>query len=133
MNEVCRLEVMNSRCVCLEIVDQPYSLDLKELCQLKSVDNPGQVGRGNLAVHHGTCDAETSCGNMHVLIADKQTDDFVQALVVTAGVDAIDEFFQTILVEFEKCDSCVRTSDIAGQDHSAIFLQYRSSRAMRSS
>ena len=133
MNEVCSIKVMNSRCVCLEIIDQPYGLNLKELGELKSVNNPGQVGGGDLPVHHWTRDAEASGRNIYVFIADKKTDDLIEALVVTAGINAIQKSVQTILVEFEECDSCVGTSDIPGQDHSGIFLQYRSSRAIRSS
>jgi hypothetical protein len=106
----------------LQIIDEPDRLNADLFRQFERIHNPGKVGSGDASVEDGAGDAEAGTIGSDMFIADEKADDFVQAFVLAAGIDALEQHFEDFTVLLEERDSCVRAADIASKDHWIVVL-----------
>src|SRR5690349_20895155 len=80
-DEVSRLEIVHARSMRLKIIDEPYGLNANLLRKLEGIDDPCQIRSGDAAMQHRSGYAEACAIDCDSLVAEKQADNFVQALV----------------------------------------------------
>src|SRR5450432_2478745 len=119
--------------MCLKIINQPELLDAGFLGKLGPIDHPWQVGCGDHLIDDWTSNSKTSCIDLCWMISNKQLYDLIQSLMIAAGINLLENQAKSCVSRFEDSDSGVRASNIAGQNHSGIFLQWRPSRPINSS
>src|SRR5258708_28433113 len=116
-----------------KIIDQPHGLKAELLRQHGSINNPGQIGSGDSPMQNRASNAKACQSRAGARIAQKNTEDFIQALVFAAGINLLQSRAEPARLLAEERDSGVRPTDVTGQNHSRIFLQERPSRVMMSS
>ena len=122
-HDIFRFQSGNSPGVGFEIVDENGLLQIKlggETCRL---DHPGKVGGFNPPVANRAGNAKAGSIRMQFCSLDELGDDLIQASIFAAGENRCGHQSEVAVRNIEEGQPCIRSSDVACQDHFSKFLQ----------